>query len=67
MTRTEKLDHKTREFFQTLIELPQKYKINPCRECGATDLRVERYFDAIGVVFPPYAIHDPLRMRKLHI
>jgi len=35
-----------------LIELTQKYELNPCRKCGATDLKVERYFEIIGVVSP---------------
>ena len=33
-------------------ELEQKYYLNPCEKCGATDLKVERYFDPTGVISP---------------
>ncbi len=33
-------------------DLNQKYDLNTCKKCGATELKVERYFETVGVVSP---------------
>jgi CDGSH-type Zn-finger protein len=35
-----------------IIDIEQRYGLNPCCKCGNIDLRVERYFDLIGFVSP---------------
>ncbi len=35
-----------------ILDIKQKYYLNPCCKCGNSELRVERYFDLIGVVSP---------------
>lgn len=35
-----------------IIDIKQKYYLNPCCKCGNSELKVERYFNLIGVVSP---------------
>lgn len=35
-----------------IIEIAQQYSLNPCRKCGNSNLKVERYFEITGLVSP---------------
>jgi hypothetical protein len=35
-----------------ILDIKQKYYLNPCCKCGNSELKVEKYFNLIGVVSP---------------